>query len=301
MKRSTRVPRRAKTAPEFFSDKVARARRFYLSLNPPKDCRLAVVCGGLESTTPEYAIKRDSFPFYSIEYVVGGRGKVKLNGRGGSLEAGRIFSYGPEVRQEISGDPAEPLVKYFVDFAGSEALELLRSCHLAPGSMMQIYPANALQPLFDELIQTGLRAHRSSAAFCAKILECLTLKINIAKTPLEDMNTLAFRTHEECRRHIEKNFCRLRNLGQISKECHVTNGYLCRLFSRYEQQSPYTYLLRLKMNYAAELLQKGNILVKQVAEQVGFENEFLFSRRFKYVFGVSPKAFRGFKQKEQQV
>lgn len=285
--------RRAKRSPAFFSEKVARARRFYLSLNPPKDCHIAVVCGGLEYTTPEYAISRDTFPFYSIEYVVQGRGKVKLNGHGGSLQAGRLFSYGPEVRQEINGDPAEPLVKYFVDFAGCDALELLRSCRLAPGSMFHVFPANALQPLFDELIQTGLRAHRHSADLCIKVLECLALKINLAKAPLEGRNTLAFRTYEQCRQHIEKHFCRLRTLEQISDECHVTNAYLCRLFSRYEQQSPYTYLLRLKMNYAAELLQEGNLLVKQAAERVGFEDQFSFSRRFKSVFGASPRAFRG--------
>jgi AraC-like DNA-binding protein len=294
MKRLAQVPRRANGgAPKFFSEEVARARRFYLSLNPPKDCPLAVVCGGLEHTTPEYAIRRDSFPFYAIEYVVWGHGQVKLNGRGGPLQAGRLFSYGPGVRQEITGDPGEPLAKYFVTFAGSDALQQLRSCRLAPGSISHVFPPNALQVLFDELIQTGLRAHRSSAELCAKVLECLVLKINLATAPSEGMNTMAFRTYEQCRHHIEEHFRRLRTLEQISDECHVTSAHICRLFRLYEQQSPYSYLLRLKMNYAAELIQQGSILVKQAAEQVGFEDQYLFSRRFKSVFGVSPKAFRG--------
>lgn len=294
MKRSAQLARRASDgAPEFFSEKVARARRFYLSLNPPKSTPLAVVCGGLEYATPEYGIRRESFPFYAIEYVVGGQGTVKLNGRGGALQAGRLFSYGPGVRQEITSDPAQPLVKYFVDFAGAEALPQLRACRLAPGSMSQVFPANALQALFDELIQNGLRVHHRSSPLCAKVLECLALKINLAKAPLEGMNTLAFRTYERCRRHLEQHFRRLQTLEQISGECHVTGAYICRLFRHYEQQSPYTYLLRLKMNYAAELLQQGNVLVKQAAEQVGFEDQYLFSRRFKSVFGVSPKAFRG--------
>ena len=159
--------------------------------------------------------------------------------------------------------------------------------------MFRIFATNALQGLFDELIQIGLCAHRSSAGLCAKVLECLVLKINIAKSPSKEGNTLAFRTHEQYRRYMEENFCRLRTLEQIGDECHVTSGYLCRLFRRYEQQSPYAYLLRLKMHYAAELLQQGGLLVKQAAEQVGFEDEFLFSRRFKSFFGVSPKEFRG--------
>jgi AraC-like DNA-binding protein len=279
-------------AVKFFSEHIARARRFYLSLNTPKNSPLAVVCGGLEYTTSEYAVRRESFPYYAIEYVVRGRGQVKLNGRSGSLQAGRLFSYGPGVRQEIISDPTDPLVKYFVGFAGRDALQMLRSSRLAPGSISQISPANALQALFDELIQTGLRAHRGSAELYAKLLECLALKMNDSDVPSEGMNTLAFSTHERCRQYIQEHFRRLQTLNQISDECHVTTGHICRQFKLYEQHSPYNYLLQFKMNYAAELFQQGGILVKQAADQVGFKDQYLFSRRFKSFFGITPKAFR---------
>ncbi len=72
----------------------------------------------------------------------------------------------------------------------------------------------------------------------------------------------------------------------------MNNAYLCRLFRRYDHQSPYQYLLRLKMNLAAEILQRPDALVKQVAEAIGFSDPFHFSRSFKTVFGLSPDAFR---------
>ena len=65
-------------------------------------------------------------------------------------------------------------------------------------------------------------------------------------------------------------------------------AYLCRLFQRYDHQSPYQLLLRLKMNFAAEWLQQPGALVKQVAERAGFTDPFHFSREFKSVFGVAP-------------
>jgi AraC-like DNA-binding protein len=64
------------------------------------------------------------------------------------------------------------------------------------------------------------------------------------------------------------------------------------LFRRYDHQSPYQYLLRLRMNLAAEQLHQPGALVKQVAEQTGFDDPFHFSRAFKSVFGLSPDAFR---------
>jgi AraC-like DNA-binding protein len=72
--------------------------------------------------------------------------------------------------------------------------------------------------------------------------------------------------------HIEQHSLRLRTLEQIASECHVNNAYLCRLFRRYDDQSPYQYLLRLKMNFAAERLQRPGVMVKQVAGEVGFTN-----------------------------
>jgi AraC-like DNA-binding protein len=288
-------PHRQKTttpAPAFFSPDVAAARRFYLDLNPAKDHPLVVICGGREHCTPDYAIRRESFPFYSIEYVARGCGQVKLKGRNYPLQPGRLFSYGPGIPHQINGNPADPLVKYFVDFAGTTALGLLRSCGLASGRVSEVFPANALQPLFDELILAGLRVRRQSAELCAKLLDCLALRIDGARAPLAGAESLAFETYQHCRQHIEKHSRRLRTLEQIAAECHVNNAYLCRLFRRYEHQSPYQYLLRLKMNQAAERLQQPGALVKQVAAEAGFADAFHFSRVFTSVFGLSPSAFR---------
>jgi AraC-like DNA-binding protein len=291
----TRLPpgKTKQTTPEFFSADVEVARRFYLDLNPPKNRRLAVVSGGLEHCTPDYAIRRETFPFFSIEFVARGRGEVKLKGRSYPLHPGRLFSYGPGIPHHITGDAADPLVKYFVDFVGTRAAALLRSCGLSPGRVSEVFPPNALQPLFDELIRGGLQVRRESAEFCAKLLECLALRIAGARAPLEGVESLAFTTYQQCRQHMERHAPRLRTLEQIASECHINNAYLCRLFRRYDNRSPYQYLLRLKMNFAAERLQEPGALVKQVAEESGFADPFHFSRVFTSVFGLSPTAFRG--------
>jgi AraC-like DNA-binding protein len=283
----------ARSAPDFFSTEVAQARRFYLNLNPPRNRQLVVVCGGLEHCMAGYAVRRKTFPFHSLEYVVRGRGKVEFPGRSFSLQPGRLFSYGPGVPHGITGDADEPLVKYFVDFTGTRALSFLRSCGLPPGGVSEVFPANAVQPLFDELIEAGRRARGESAALCAKLLECMALRIAGARAPLAGVETRAFATYQRCRSHIEQHGPRLRSLEQVASECHVSNAYLCRLFRRYDNQSPYQHLLRLKMNRAAECLKQPGALVKQVAEESGYSDPFHFSRVFASIFGLSPNAFRG--------
>jgi len=292
MKALAREMQSPQDPPAFFSAEVADARRFYLDLTPARKRALAVICGGLEHCTPDYSIRRETFPFYSIEYVARGRGEVKLMGRRYPLESGRLFAYGPGVPHHITGEQEQPLVKYFVDFAGSRAGRLLNTCGLRPGQVSQVFPSNALQSLFDELILSGLRAGSGGPELCVKLLECLALRIAGARAPITGAETLAFATYQHCRQYIEQHFLKLRTLQQIARECHVNNAYLCRLFRRYDSQSPYQYLLRLKMNFAAERLQLPGALVKQVAEAAGFSDPFHFSRVFSSVLGLSPAAFR---------
>jgi AraC-like DNA-binding protein len=208
------------------------------------------------------------------------------------LEPGTIFSYGPGVRQDIAADPADPPIKYFLDFAGVKAREILRQCRLPPGTASRVFPPNEIQNLFDELIRCGRSGSPGSAELCRLLLECLALKISEDRAPAAGAGTLSFATYQQCRQHIERHFGKLKALQQIAQECHVDGAYLCRLFQKFDHQSPYQFLMRLKMNVAAEWLQQPGALVKQVAERAGFRDQFHFSRAFKSVFGVAPDIFR---------
>ena len=279
-------------APEFFSPQVSEARRFYLNLKPSKEVPLSVVSGGLEYCLPDYRIQRPTFPFFSIEYVIRGGGSLRLDNHHHKLQPGTVFSYGPGIAQTLSANPKDPFVKYFVDFSGRQSKSILCSCGLPAGNVSQMALPHELQNLFDELIECGQRGHTGANALCAKLLECLALKIAASRIPHESAETLSLLSYQDCRRHIEENFRRLKSLEQLASECHLDAAYLCRLFQRYDHQTPYKFLMRLKMNLAAEWLEQPGALVKQVAERAGFRDQFHFSRAFKNVLGVSPNTFR---------
>jgi len=58
-------------------------------------------------------------------------------------------------------------------------------------------------------------------------------------------------------------------------------------------QSPIDYLLRLRMERAAWLLQNGDQAIEAIARQVGYEDPAYFSRRFTRHHGCPPRAYRG--------
>lgn len=278
--------------PAFFSHQVGEAWRFYLDLDPPRGTALAVVCAGVEHCTPNFAIDRESFRYHCIEYVARGGGKLRLGDQHRMLSAGDVFSYSPDTPHHIEADPANPPVKYFVDFAGRQAPALLKSCGLSAGQVLRVFPHDGLVALFEELVRIGLEGRGERSTLCLKLLECIALKIAMASAPSEDSGSRTFSAYLRCRAHIEQNFLRLRSLDQIAAECRLDRAYICRLFRRYDRQSPYQFLMRLKMNWAAAELRDPEVLVKAVAAKVGFADHFHFSRVFRQILGSPPSEFR---------
>lgn len=278
--------------PTFFSTQVAKARRFYFDLNPKPKGSIRIVACGLEHCTANYRIERETFPFYSLEYVARGRGKLRLRDQHLELHPGMLLAYGPGITHHIIADPVSPPVKYFVNFTGVDSANLFDVCGVPMGRASEVHPPNALQTLFNELIEAGLGARRGRDELCHKLLECLAWKIASARAPLKGSETQAFATYQQCREYIEIHFRRIKTLEELAMNCHVNGAYLCRLFRRYDHQSPYQLLLRLKMQLAAERLQQPESMVKQVAEELHFADAFHFSRVFKSVFGVAPNEFR---------
>jgi AraC-like DNA-binding protein len=281
----------ASSAPDFFSAQVSEARRFYLNLDPPPSRRLVVVSGGCEHCDRDYHIRRSDFPYYSIEFVARGEGWLKLDGQRHALTPGLIFAYGPGISQDIQNNPDRPLVKYFIDFTGAQGKALLRAPAPQLGQVAQTSTPDDVLSLFDELIRTGLRDTPHRDRLCALIVEQLILTIAQSAVPPGSAGTLAFETYQRCRACIERDCLELRSLVEIAERCLVDPAYLCRLFARFDHQSPYQYLTRLRMSHAAQRLQTPGTLAKQVAAEMGFSDPFHFSRTFRRVLGVSPKRF----------
>jgi AraC-like DNA-binding protein len=276
---------------QFFSKQVTEARRFFQG-PPTRGSGNIVVIGGFERVQRDYALRHRRFPFMGIEFVVSGRGKAHLAGKRFELCAGTIFSYASHTPHDIATDPKRPLAKYFVSTAGPAALQLMRRVGFTPNTAWQSSRTDDLKRLFDELLIHGARADPISRTVCDHLLE-LILLIGANSRFQAQAEGEAFETYERCCRIIDTGALELRTLDEVARRCGLTSAYACRLFKRYEHQSPYHRLVRARMNIAAARFRDGNALVKDVARELGYSDVYHFSHVFKRVFGCSPVAMRG--------
>jgi AraC-like DNA-binding protein len=283
-------PRPEPPPPAFVSRQVTAARRFYQNLKPNPARELSVVCGGWEECAPDYLIDRTTFPFLSVEYVAAGNGELVLGGKSYALEPGSVFTYGPGVSQQIRTSATAPLGKYFIDFTGARGRKLLRECGLSPGAFVPLTAPGDVRQAFETLLRLGTGHHRLNARTCELQLELLLLMIVRCSQPGRRSERRAHATFERCRRHIDTNFLTIETLEQAAAECHVDVPYLCRLFRRFLDETPFRYLQSLQMQWAAERLHRSGRLVREVADDLRID-PFQFSRTFKRIHGVSPSAF----------
>lgn len=282
----------AKPPPPFFSTAVKRSRRFFLDLAPPATTELAVVCGGYEECSQDYDLSRESFPYFSMELVTGGKGWLTLAGSNFKLQPGSVFTYGPGIPHRIRTSPRSRIAKYFVDFCGTGAGTMLAAAGLALGNCTRVFPHAEVQVVFNELLRDGARNDRLAASLCEAWLRGLALRIAASSVAEPEGKATSWATYRRCVAFIESNAARVHSQQQLAEECGVAPAYLCRLFKRYGRRTPYQYLTGARMNLAAERLLDKSIPVQQVAEEMGFSDPFHFSRAFKANYGVSPSQFR---------
>ncbi len=278
--------------PAFISRQVTEARRYYLDLNPSLTAAFVVVCGGLERLRPEYVILRRNLPYFGVELVVDGEGSVVLNDRRFHLVPGSVFAYGPGVVHTIRNHAQHPMRKYYLAFAGREAKDQLQATGLAQWKALHIAARHELVEIFEALWREAREDTALAHALCETLARLLLLKIQQHAVPGSRCLPRSFKTYERLRQHIEEHHLRVHTVDEIARECHVTPMYVSRLFRRFGRTGAYQFLLRLKMNHAAGLLDDG-LLVKETAARLGFADAFQFSRAFKRVHGVPPTQLLG--------
>ncbi|MFC1582536.1 helix-turn-helix domain-containing protein [Planctomycetota bacterium] len=81
-------------------------------------------------------------------------------------------------------------------------------------------------------------------------------------------------------------------LDELAAQAHKSVPHLCSEFKKHFGRAPIEYLIRLRLNEALHLLPDINLAIGQIAERVGYEDIYHFSKLFKKHYGISPMGMR---------
>jgi YesN/AraC family two-component response regulator len=91
---------------------------------------------------------------------------------------------------------------------------------------------------------------------------------------------------------IRRNFNRNIRLNDVATAVYLSPNYFSSLFRKITGNTFSTYLMKLRVKAARELLMQSDTPIKEIVHQVGFEDYNYFNRTFKRIEGMPPARFR---------
>ncbi|MCL2253133.1 MAG: AraC family transcriptional regulator [Lachnospiraceae bacterium] len=93
-------------------------------------------------------------------------------------------------------------------------------------------------------------------------------------------------------RYLNLHYTEKLSLDDIANAVNLNRSYICRIFKQETGQSMFNYLNDLRMKKAGEIIEEGNVYIREVAALVGFDDPFYFARVFKKYYQVTPTEYR---------
>lgn len=243
---------------------------------------------GITHADPSYRIRRPhGVDFYTVEYVVSGRGELRLEGQHFRPEGGDCYLLPPHVPVEYWSDRRDPWEKLWINIGGALP-ESLMAAYQLHGAVwfrncpMQVEFRQALAVVRERPENTslefavalhrifaGLAAHRRGGAAGRRNEPALRLK-----------------------QYLEQHWREPVRLEDLA--CHIDRSpaQVLRIFAGEWGITPGQWLQQYRFEFARQYLINTSYTVRAVAELVGFRDEFYFANWFKRRAGVAPGVFR---------
>lgn len=219
----------------------------------------------------------DSLPAMAEDTVIASFSHVTLR----ALQQAPCGPDGPQI-SSIMAQYINDLAKAGVspDRARSESLNLLnlfRDRMLARG--LSDFPAFSWNDV----------AHCSCADDLCAYCKLQIKKMSAALCDLQAKGRGAYSIMQE----IQMGYCHSGfSIASLSEKLHFSESYLSNVFKKQYDTTIGTYINKLRMEKAKELLLQPGAKVSQVAAQVGFDDTDYFTKRFRQYTGLTPTEYR---------
>lgn len=237
-----------------------------------------------------YRERKEGIEAHIFIYCTHGKGYIEIDNKIISMFENTAFCIPGNKKHKYYSDIDDPWSILWVHFKGDDIKNYpLEDCQLITNFTYNA--TNRMLFLFDLLFRV-LEANYTIGNF---IYITSVLELILSETYFREKNSIINEQNKHITniiRYMYKNIGKMLTLEEISKEFELSKSYLNLIFQENTGISPINFFISLKINQASNELKSTDKLIYTIATELGYKDQYYFSRLFKKIVGVSPKEYR---------
>jgi AraC family transcriptional regulator of arabinose operon len=231
---------------------------------------------------------------YILLYCVQGGGWYQLNqAEKYTLRASQWIILPAHIPHKYAADETAPWTIYWLHFTGAQAADLyaylLDNTSTGPVSVLPTDERFRLfEDLFSQLTRSATLAGVVQAS--ARLPHFLLALLPAANQPAQPSAAVTgvAQSIQFMREHLARCF----TVSELATQAGLSASYYSAQFRVQVGQPPIVFFNFLKVQEACQQLTYSKLRVKEIANQLGFDDVYYFSRLFTKLMGLSPRQFR---------
>lgn len=258
-----------------------------------RDLFYSAVRGGHLTAGPEHRIERETYPGHELILCLEGRGWVQVMGRRHQVNPGQLVwvnCYHPHAYGAV---PRQPWELYWIRIEGRPLDRTAELLGVASQPVFVESDTSNLKLEFERIFGAMIGTRPSDAAginaAVAEIVgKAFESRLSEPGAIQPELPQAVVRALEKMRLYYHQAM-RVTELADLSG---MSESHFSRQFKAAMGTSPIDWLRRERINQAKRRLIESSDPVKEVARQVGYSDQFFFSKDFKKMVGSTPSEFR---------
>ena len=244
--------------------------------------------------------------FTEFTYILTGKGKYIVEGNVYEVGAGDVIICNPGVKhQNIVVNPKEPTVEFFAGFTDFHFKNMpANSIVLKDGGYVLHTSSDTKREIskhcYDMIAENSTNYVGKYFMLKAHLMQILLLMFReIAEISGPEQQRCNFESYnkkyavKKIINYLNENYENKISLDQIAHNMYLSPVYISKIFKEETGESPINYLIKIRLDKAKDILlnsESGSI--KSIANRVGYEDVYHFSKLFKKYYGISPLYYK---------
>lgn len=237
-----------------------------------------------------------------IAFMMSGNGRYRIDGEVYDVGEGDLLIFNPgTMHQGLVTDAANTMTEFFVGASDIHFKGLPENALPLPDGKPVIHTTGEFRQKLFKLCAT-MEAENSvcwqGRYFMMKtcLMQMILLIMRQQMEPVEKIKTgYSFESVnrkyvvEQIVNYFEDHYAEKISLDQIAENMYLSPFYISKIFKSETGDTPIRHLINIRLERAMELLREGFPgSIQEVAQQVGYEDAYHFSKLFKKRYGIPP-------------